>query len=147
MKLSGSGVLFLVLMVVIGVVMTSGCNIGTKTGDAEYEDQMAENGLKMCETTNAYEPYNFTTNQWITKEQKTQTQQNSQETEKDTQTTQKSTQTTQTTKTSTTTTTKPASCSHPSITTKYVGLDKSTGKVIYDTYCSKCGEYMGRTLY
>ena len=47
----------------------------------------------------------------------------------------------------TSTPTKTESCNHPSVTTKYVGLDKATGKIIYDTYCSKCGEYLGRVKY
>jgi len=57
--------------------------------------------------------------------------------------------TTSTTKTEkkTSTPSKTESCSHPSVTTKYVGMDKATGKVIYNTYCSKCGEFLGQVKY
>jgi hypothetical protein len=118
------------MLILTGIVMTSGCidriwdivevNDGEEANVdySKYDNESADN-----ETANTVE--------------------SDKNSEKNTQTT---TSTTKTEK-KTSTPTKTESCSHPSVTTKYVGMDKATGKVIYDTYCSKCGEYLGRVKY
>ncbi len=106
--------------------MSAGC-VGTKTDEALEEERQKQ--IKANDTNQD--------------EANTEVEQTKKESTSDNQVT---TSTTKTEK-KTSTPTKTESCSHPSVTTKYVGLDKATGKVIYDTYCSKCGEYLGRVKY
>lgn len=130
-------IICLISLILCPVVMSSGCAINREEGPL-YE--LADNYASSL-VTKASDKINETKNN-----------QNSQSTDQNTATPTQSSQTSQTTQSSqsssqSSSTSVQESCSHPSIRTVYVGLDKSTGKIIYDTYCSKCGEYMGRVLY
>jgi hypothetical protein len=126
-------VIILALILVVTVTMTSGCidriwdivevNDGEEAQknytQEDYDSDLVNDTLNTADNTDKRNSEQSTDTKTIT--------------------------TTTTKKTSTPT--KTESCSHPSVTTKYVGMDKATGKVIYDTYCSKCGEYLGRVKY
>lgn len=135
MKLKNFKIIILLLAIVTGVLMTSGCGVLEELYKPDNPDEphiipMLNNSPELDKTNES------------------QSDSNSGEKESTQTTTKKTTQTpTSTKKTTTTTPSTPEYCSHPSITTKYVGMDKATGKIIYDTYCTKCGEYLGRVLY
>jgi cytoskeletal protein RodZ len=125
LKSSNYKAIFLIILITSVIVISSGC-VGTKEQEA-YDEEDAKNQTQ-ANDTNQDEANN-------------EVEQTKEESTSDSQVT------TSKTEKKTSTPTKTESCNHPSVTTKYVGLDKATGKIIYDTYCSKCGEYLGRVLY
>ncbi len=125
LKSSNYKAIFFILLIISVTVMSSGC-----AGPREEEANEEENAKNQ---TQANDTNPDEVNNEVDQTKKESTSDNQVTTSK--------------TEKKTSTPTKTESCSHPSVTTKYVGMDKATGKVIYDTYCSKCGEYLGRVKY